>query len=423
MGPAQGRLSSEPERPRVAYVVSRFPKLTETFVLYELLELERQGFAVELFPLLRERESVVQPEAEPLVARAHYLPFLSPAILAANLRTFLRAPLTYLGTLAQVLVRTAPSPNYLAGALVFFPRCVRIAELARQLGVEHVHAHFANHPALAALIVKRLAGIPFSFTAHGSDLHVDQTALAWKLGESEFAVTVSQYNVGFVRERAGAAAAEKLVVIHCGVDAELHTRAAERPSERFEILCVASLRAVKGHRYLIEACRLLKQEGLRFRCRLVGAGELERELREAIDAAGLTEEVLLVGPLARGPLLECMRAAQALVLPSVIDRQGRREGIPVTLMEAMSCGLPVVASDLSGIPELVENERSGLLVPPGDAAAIAAALRRLAGSPELRARLGQAARARVVADFDLARGARELAAEIRAHAGPRRPRS
>lgn len=412
MGPDQERLGLADGTPRVAYMMSRFPKITETFVLFEMLALQELGFALEVFPLLREREPVTHPEANALVARAHYQPFLSRAILAANLHYLLHSPRAYLGTLCQALARTLRSANYLGGVLAFFPKSVLFAREMERLGVGHVHAHFANHPAMAALIVHRLTGIPFSFTAHGSDLHVDQTALAWKLAQARFGVTVSAYNREFVRERAGSAAADKLRVIHCGVDAGIHVREREVESPTFEILCVAALREVKGHRYLIEACQQLVAEGAALRCHLVGSGPLESDLRARIARAGLQETVVLHGPLAREDVLARMRAAHVLVLPSVLDREGRREGIPVTLMEAMSCGLPVVASRISGIPELVEHERSGLLVPPGDARGLADALERLRASPELRARLGHGARAKVEADFDLRAGARRLAEEI-----------
>ena len=428
MGPDQGRLdgTAGPGRAngaRVAYVMSRFPKVTETFVLYEMLALEVLGFEVEVFPLLREREPVVHAEARALVERAHYTPFLSRAILAAHLHFLARAPRAYLATLVQVLVRTLPSPNYLAGALCFFPKSVLFAREMERRGVTHVHAHFANHPALAALIVHRLTGIPFSFTAHGSDLHVDQTALAWKLTAAAFGVTVSRYNREFVRERVGAQAADKLQVIHCGVDLASLPRADGVASPSLEILCVAALRAVKGHRHLIEACRLLRSSGLSLRCHLVGGGPLERTLRREIERAGLREQVLLHGPLPRADVLARMRASHVLVQPSIVDRAGRREGIPVTLMEAMACGLPVVASRLSGIPELIEDGRSGLLVPPGDARALAEALARLRSAPELCAELGRNARARVEAEFDLRVNARQLAEAIRRVAGARATRA
>ncbi len=412
--PRAGAEAGTARRLRVAYVMSRFPKITETFVLFEMLALQELGIQVEVFPLLRERETVVHAEAQALVERAHYRPFLSAAVLGAQLHYLLRRPVAYLSTLFQVVARTLPSPNFLAGALAFFPKSVLFAREMEAAGIDHVHAHFANHPALAALIVHRLSGIPFSFTAHGSDLHVDQTALGWKLAQAAFGVTVSDYNREFVRERSGAAAAEKLVVIHCGADASIPARTREAESPTFEILCVAALREVKGHRYLLEACGLLRAAGVDFRCHLVGSGELEGEIRAAIARADLGAHVILHGPLAHAAVLARMHAAHVLVLPSILDREGRREGIPVTLMEAMSCALPVVASRLSGIPELVEDGRSGLLAPPADARALADALLRLQASPALRAELGRGARAKVERDFDLRESARRLAHEIRA---------
>lgn len=394
---------------KVAYIMSRFPKITETFVLFEMLELQKLGFEVEVYPLLRERESVEHREARALVERAHYHPFCSMRILRAHLHFLWHSPVNYLSTVVRALAHTLRSPNFFLGALGILPKSVLFAREMRDSGVGHVHAHFANHPALAALIVHRLTAIPFSFTAHGSDLHVDQTALDWKLAEAEFAVTVSAYNKEFVRERVGPPVVEKLRVIHCGVDPHVLLREREPAGERLEILCVAALRAVKGHRHLLDACRLLKERGVPFRCHLVGNGPLRRRIARWIAGAGLEQEVQMHGALPRQQLLERMRDAHVLVLPSVQDRSGRREGIPVTLMEAMSCSLPVVASDISGIPELVEDERTGILTPPGDAHAIAEALQRLKASPGLRERLGRAARAKVLADFDQRRSAERLA--------------
>ena len=175
---------------KVAYTMSRFPKLTETFVLYEILALESQGVEVEIYPLLRERQQVEHPEAERLTRRAHYHPFVSLPILRANLHYLLRRPRTYFGVLAEVLLGTRKSRNFFVGALGVFPKSVRCAWEMERAGVDHLHAHFATHPALAALVVHRLTGIPFSFTAHGSDLHVDRTMLDVKVAASRFTVAM-----------------------------------------------------------------------------------------------------------------------------------------------------------------------------------------------------------------------------------------
>jgi colanic acid/amylovoran biosynthesis glycosyltransferase len=398
---------------RVAYVMSRFPKLTETFVLGEVLALERRGVPVDLYPLLRERAPVVHSEAARLVGRSRYEPFLSPAIVLSQLVWLRRRPGAYLRAWRDVLVGTWGSPNFFIGAIGCFPKVAHAARRMQTEGVTHVHCHFANHPALAGLIVHRLTEIPFSFTAHGSDLHKDRRMLARKVAEASFVATISHDNRRLIVAECGEHVAGKVHVVRAGVDTRLFAPSTSRPSSRrretLRIVCVGTLHEVKGQPHLIEACRLVAGQGIDVRCRLIGDGADEKALRAEIEAAGLAENVVVAGPRTRQQIVEELWRADVLVAPSVPTRAGRREGIPVVLMEAMSTGLPVVASAISGIPELVEDEVSGLLVPPGDAAAIARALRRLAADPALCERLGRAARDRVLAEFDLEDSAAELA--------------
>lgn len=396
---------------RVAYIMSRFPKITETFILYELLELERRGIAVEIFPLLRESASVVHPEAERLMPRVRFLPLLSIGILAANLRALRRSPRRYLAALGEALWGTRGSANFFLGALGILPKAVCMAEQMQRLGVRHIHAHFASHPTLAALVIHRLTGIPFSFTAHGSDIHVDQTMFDRKLGAARFGITVCNYNVGFLEKRFGGWVRDKLRVLHCGTDPGVFADDGGEPvpGKPFTILCVAALREVKGHRVLIEACRLLRGRGIDLTCRLIGEGELLDALQRQINQAGLWERVHLLGARPRAEVVAEMRAADVVVLPSILGRRGDREGIPVALMEAMASGRPVVSSRQSGIPELVGHGTEGLLCPPGDAAALADALEALARDPALRRRLGKAGRRKILRDFDMRKSAQTLA--------------
>ena len=163
---------------RIAYLMTWFPKLTETFVLDEIRAVEQCGAAVEIFSLLRKKGEPVHPEAVPLLERAHFQPLFSFHIVAAHWHYIRRNPHTYFRTLTALLGGTAGSLRFLIGALAFFPKTVLIAREMEQLGIDHIHAHFASNPALAAWIIHRLTGIPYSFTAHGSDLHVDTTMLA-----------------------------------------------------------------------------------------------------------------------------------------------------------------------------------------------------------------------------------------------------
>jgi glycosyltransferase involved in cell wall biosynthesis/peptidoglycan/xylan/chitin deacetylase (PgdA/CDA1 family) len=392
-----------PPAPRVAYIMSRFPKLSETFVLNEMVACEAQGVPVELFPLLRERQAVAHPEVDAWIGRARFQPFVSPAIIASNFRFLREQPRRYVGLLGDVLRETWGSANFFVGALGIFPKSVRFAEEMRLKGVTHVHAHFATHPALSAFIVHRLTGIPFSFTAHGSDLHVERRMLDRKVEAAAFAVTVSAYNRDVILRECGAHVRDKVHVVHCGVDPEVFRPASgrRRGIRPFRLVCVASFEEVKGHRYLVDACRLLRDRSLDFECDLVGEGPLRRTIEARAQAAGLGGQLHFLGGLPRPQVARLLAEADAAVLASHPTRGGKREGIPVALMEAMAAGLPVVATAISGIPELVQAGVTGFLVPSADPVALAGALERLGADGSLRHRMGTAGRAKVEREFNL----------------------
>lgn len=433
------RHSTTPEQHRkIAYIMSRFPKLTETFIIYEILALEEEGVDVEIYPLLRARNTsshpegasvwtkllelfrkpkttaTMHPEAAPLVERARYTPLFSGKILGANIGSFLRNPYRYVKTLWTVIRANLGSMNYLAGGLAIFPKSVMAARQMQTMGVGHIHAHFANHPAAAAYIIHGLTGIPFSFTAHGADLQVDQHMLAEKVASANRVVTISQYNKDLIVNVCGEICRDKVQVVHCGVDTDVfqvtekndtHSQPQTGP---FEFICIGTMYEVKGQRYLIEACRLLQERNIDFVCHLVGDGPDRDALEQNVREAGLSERVIFHGKLIRKDIVNLLKTMNALVLPSIYTQCGRREGIPVVLMEAMGSGLPVVASNISGIPELVSNEESGLLVPERDPVGIADAVERLKQDPELCRGLGKAAREKVLEEFDLKKNARKL---------------
>jgi colanic acid/amylovoran biosynthesis glycosyltransferase len=404
-------------RVKVAYVMSRFPKVSETFILGEILAVENEGVDAELFPLLRERTDVVHPEAAALCERARFQPFLSLAILGSQLHFLRRSPRTYLETLWALLRGTWGSLNFFVGALGIFPKVAHAARLMEADGIAHVHCHFSSHPAAAGFVIRRLTGIPYSFTAHGSDLHVDRHMLREKVEEAAFVVAISEFNRDVIVRECGEQVAAKVVVIHCGVDTDLfRPRDATAPERPLTVVSVGTLHEVKGQTYLVDACRVLAKEGIDVVCTLVGDGPDRAVLERRIADAGLEGRVTITGARTRADVAELVLSADVLVAPSVPTRRGKREGIPVALMEAMSGGVAVVASDISGIPELVGNEVTGLLVPPGDARALADALRRLHDDPPLRRRLGLAGRQKVLREFDIRTSARTLARRFRAHA-------
>jgi glycosyltransferase involved in cell wall biosynthesis len=403
---------------KVAYIMSRFPKITETFVLYEMQAVERAGIQVEVYPLQRERTKVMHPEAKPYVERAHFQPVISWPIILAHLFFLRSKPAVYLGTLWTLLRANWGSVRYFSGALVLFPKIVYFARLMAEEGIEHVHAHFASHPAAAGFVIHRLTGIPYSFTAHGSDLHRDRHMLREKVEEAAFVVPISNYNREMIVAECNGQFSDKVIVIYCGVDTSIfQPRTAPTPHEQgqgpYSILCIGTLHEVKGQTYLIQACRLLKERGIDFMCHLIGDGPDEAMLKKQAAEWGLAERMNFHGRLTREEIVKLLHKADVVATPSVPTSDGRREGIPVVLMEAMGSSVPVVASRLSGIPELVEEGVCGLLADPRDVTALADGLERLYKDPTLRQQFGQAGRMRVVNNFDLYHNAETLAEYFR----------
>jgi colanic acid/amylovoran biosynthesis glycosyltransferase len=416
---------------RLAYLMSRFPKATETFILYEILELQRLGHVVEIFPLVLERESVLQPGAAALVERAHDLRPWSRRVLAAQLHWLRRRPAAYVGSWLGAIRGTIRSPRFLLRALVAVPIGAAIARQVVDLDLDHIHAHWATHPTLAAWVAARLSGRPYSFTAHAHDIQVERAMLDEKIRSARFVVTISEANRRLLTGWYGKTAEAKTIVIHCGADPAVFAPpdvnaagapergpadadpAATRPPAPGSLVCVASLQPQKGQRHLVEACGLLRDRGRAVRCTFVGEGEERPALEALIHALGLGDVVTLLGAQPRDRVVAIVEAADVVVQPSVVLRSGKTEGIPVALMEALAAERAVVASEVSGIPELVVDGVTGVLVPPGDAAALADAIERLLDDPALRARLGTAGRRKVLEEFDLHRNTALLAERFR----------
>lgn len=416
--------TSDEREPKVAYIMSRFPKLTETFILFEMLAMRERGIEIEVYPLLRHHADVIHPEAGQFVEQAHYLPFISPAIVQANLRYLRRKPRAYLSTLWDLLRGTWGSLRYFSGALAIFPKSVYFAAHMTAAGVSHIHAHFASHPAAAAYVIHRLTDIPFSFTAHGSDIHRDRTMLPEKVAKAAFVVPISNFNKAVIVDACDGRFAEKMKVIHCGVDTQhFHPQDEERNGEipqgitsnrPLTLCCIGTLHEVKGQQFLLEACRILKEREVNLRCHFIGDGPDREALAKQSVEAGISNWVHFHGQQPRTEVARLLEGADVVVAPSAPSSDGRREGIPVALMEAMASGVPVVASRLTGIPELVDDGVNGLLTPPGDAMALADALERLWLEPSLRRCLGRAAREKVLAEFDLHTNAAILARHFNA---------
>ena len=398
--------SADQLHPRIGYFFIIFPKVTETFNLREMIWLERAGCHLKVYSLIRPPTGqTTHSEALPFIARTCYGPwFASFDLFAANACFLLRQPIRYIELLGQIVGDCWRTPVTLLKSLAIFPKSVYFASLAKACKLDHLHATFGSHNATAVWIASQLTGIPYSITIDAYDLYVETTLLPRKLRESQFVITISAYNKRVMEARYGSTLTLYTHVIRRGIDlTRFKPRLAERKGQGdgpFKILCVASLEIKKGHRYLIQAMARLRDQGRRIQCTFIGEGPTGEDLRKQVAAAGLTEWVRFIGARTQQEVLEQLQAADAFVLPSIVGPDNRMEGIPNALMEAMACELPVIGTDLSGIPELVRDGENGLLVPPQDAHALAKAITRLQDDPDLAHRFGRRGRATVEADFN-----------------------
>jgi glycosyltransferase involved in cell wall biosynthesis len=413
---------------KIAYLVKTFPKLSETFILNEILELERQGLELHIFSLRQPTEAKVHPgvaevRAPVTYVRSWYAPLPPPPErvpfekLAHKIQMreerrsmFLHHPIWFLRTWflqARSNVRKRSLYQALQAKCAtrkrFFYQALALARELRRGGFTHLHAHFANEPVSVAELAHRLAGCPFSFTAHAKDIYVtDREELARKIAAAQFVVTCTGFNQNYLKEIAGRT---PIHLSYHGVDLSRFSYEAgncrERPADTPIILSVGRFCEKKGFTYLIEACHRLKQKGRPFVCRIVGFGPLQAQLEDLIEKLGLQESVLLVGKMTQDKLVQEYRQAHLFVLPCLVTDDGDRDGIPNVLVEAMAMGIPVVSTSISGIVELVDHMETGLLAPEKDLEALTAGMEALLDDPGLRERLGADGRKKVMAKFSL----------------------
>jgi glycosyltransferase involved in cell wall biosynthesis len=319
-----------------------------------------------------------------------------------HLSFLIRRPWVFWQTLSGLLTAPHPSRRARLKTVLHFGEGVEVAALIRREypDSDHVHAHFADRAAIVALVASRLLGLPYSLTAHANDIYVEPTLLAVKISEASFVATCTGYNAAHLA-RAAAVGSDVACIYH-GLDAQQYLPDAALRRGRLLLLAVGQLKEKKGFAYLIEACQILRADGHEFSCEIIGDGPLRDELEAQIRDSSLEETVALRGALEHHEVIAAYREAAVFVLPCVTAADGDRDGIPNVILEAMAMELPV------GIPEAVADGETGLLVPPRDAAALAAALADLMSDGDYRHRLGREGRHRVVKVFDVEANVQQL---------------
>lgn len=374
----------------VLYVLKRYPRLSETFITRELLGLEAAGEQVMIDALLPPEPGACHPDIEQVRAEVRYLPrhprWRDLRVVAAHMRVAIAAPRRWAATALQARRR---------GSMRRFLQAGLVADRARRQGVRHIHAHFATAAAEVARDAARLSGVPFTVTAHAKDVfHADNVAhLADRVAGARAVVTVSDFNVAHLRQRLNV----PIRRVPNGIRVASH---ASGPDRSGPVLCVARLVPKKGIDVLIEAAALLAPHDSDLQVQIIGGGQLADDLQRLADRLGVSDRVAFTGPCPWPAVEDAYGRCSMVVLPCRVDSDGDRDGLPTVLLEAMARALPVVSTNLVGIPEVVIDGQTGLLVPPDDPLALAAAIARLRADTELASRLGRSGRALVAERFD-----------------------
>ncbi|HKE57142.1 MAG TPA: glycosyltransferase [Pyrinomonadaceae bacterium] len=412
----------------VAYVLKGFPRLSEMFITSEIYRLEQLGMRLQLHCIKSANEPRKHDLVEHIKARPNYLPATS-SLSATSLPSWLALHLgDFLPSLAQVLKKRpvglarglwAASVQSVRARRTFWswPRKVYVKEFLQSAyiaanlldspDVGHIHAHFCHGATTVAWLASLMTGLPFSFTAHAKDIYCEPLnpagLLKRKMRAASFVVTCTDANRDYLRQIDPKAAVH---LIYHGLNAEfseLLKRPSASPATRKSLraLGVGRLTPKKGFDVFVEACGLLRKREINFEALIVGEpDEHEAALRKRIQALGLTELVSLPGPMNQSQLYEEYQRATTFCLPCRVLDNGDRDGLPNVLVEAMACGLPVITTAVSGIPEIIKDGVNGQLIPPDDPEALANALLRVEDNPSLAQRLSFNAQQTVRDHFD-----------------------
>ncbi len=397
---------------RVAYLLSRFPQLTETFILREMLLLCDLGLDIQVFSMLPPHSGPVHRQVQQMMPYVHYSPFLlSGRLILAQLHYVFHSPVKYVSAFARAVWQTYREPLVLLRVLLLFPKSVYFARQLQALEVDHIHAHFVWINGIAARIASDLTGITFSLHPHAFDLFMrDQENVRRQLELADRVVTVSQYHRSYIARLCPRWSPAEIMVVHYGLDPTEFEPCQSPPEDStLRLVSVGRLEEKKGFEYLIEACALLADKGYSFRCSIIGKGSLRDQLQARIERHHLQNRVLLLGARDQVAVQDLYRHSDIFVLPCVIASSGDRDGMPNVLLEAMALQLPVVTTSVTGIPELVHDGRNGFLVPERNAQALADGIERLINDPALRLTFGKRGRETVLAGFDIHQTAAQLA--------------
>lgn len=400
----------------IGIFISMFPERHETFILRELVALERRGVDFTLYSLQRPREEIDIEDAIRLKQqRTRYASLFGLPALMAFAAALLHHPLRTLGAIASVFHHGCDRPVEMAKALAILPISLHFGRLAKQRGISHVHGHWANVPTTACWYLSRIHGFTWSAAIHGEDIFTPNRFLGYKLNDARFTVVCSGLFCRHIQHEIGLHRPENVHLNYHGLDprvTELEPSRNEVPlagEAPARIITIGRLVPTKGHDLLIRAIgKLRKEHGVNVRLALIGSGPQESTLQALAAQTGVGDSVDFLGALQFDEVLEQLQQSHVFALAPRMIPGHPPDGIPNVIAEAMALRLPVATTRVSAIPELIDDEKSGLLVEEDDLEGLTSALLRLVEEPALRERLAEAGYQKVSELFDQNRNIDEL---------------
>lgn len=390
----------------ILYIITKFPSLSHTFISREVVELLDRGYIVHTAARITPKPDSVISEAKNFLFSTFYLDTipLTKKIMMAFVY-LVKSPKVVIRNLIYILLQIRKSSLLSASKSFYhFAEACCLANLMRSKNIDHIHCHFVSHPTTIGMFLSDLINVPYSFTAHAKDIFVDTFDLERKLDQCKFGVTISDYNRKHLVDVYGRKYKEKIKVIHCGLKFPVNS-INERNSthEYLKILAVARMVPKKGLDILIRACSLLKNWEVPFKCTIVGDGYEKESLMGLVSAENLDDYVAFTGAVPHEDVKSFLLNSDVFVLPCRICKNGDRDGIPVSLMEAMAYKIPVISTNIVGLPELIDHDLNGFLIPQDNFLILAEHLKQLYDDPSLRIKMGENGYKKVYQEFNIRR--------------------
>lgn len=388
----------------IAYISFKLPGLTHTFIHREIQALRDLGYRIIIITMYSETDTNLS-QSTLLNFKPDFIVYPIGIFQLLNSQFFwlIKSPSKYF---INILFAIRTETNNVYKKLKFIYHILVSAKIAMDLkrkepSINIIHAHFISSPSSLALFTSKLLNIPFSVTAHARDIYIENDEMERKIKEATFVNVISIYNKIQILKKFGLKYKSKLKVARYGINLKNYQTNKKKNHNSPVLLSVSRLVSIKGFKYLILACKILQNKGYNFKCTIYGDGQLRTTLQEQINKLKLDKYVQLKGAISNEKTLQLMEEADIFILPCIIDDKGDRDGIPNVLIEAMALEIPVISTNIIGIPELIENGESGLLVKQKNASDLASAIAKLIDKPDLRNKLGKKAKEKVYKDFDI----------------------